>query len=85
LEKGHEFKDLDYPNKEKMIVKLKYAKGNFILWPHKDIILNTCSSPILSPLNRENEGTPTSETPLVFEDPHSHHSLQQQDILLNTA
>jgi hypothetical protein len=43
------------------IVKLKDAKGNFILWPRKDIIIKTHSSPIVSPLSREGEGTPTSQ------------------------
>jgi hypothetical protein len=35
---GHEFEDLDYPEEEE-IQKLKDAKGNFILWPCKDIII----------------------------------------------
>jgi hypothetical protein len=45
---GPEFEDLDYPNKKEGIEKLKDAKGNFILWPRKDIILKTHSSPIVS-------------------------------------
>jgi hypothetical protein len=45
----HEFEDLDYPDEEEGIEKLKDAKGNFILWPRKDIILKTSSSPIVSP------------------------------------
>jgi hypothetical protein len=39
IREGHEFEDLDYPYEEEEIEKLKDAKGNFILWPHKDIIL----------------------------------------------
>jgi hypothetical protein len=35
-----------------VIEKLKDAKGNFILWPRKDIILKTCSSSIISLQNR---------------------------------
>jgi hypothetical protein len=31
----HEFEDLDYPDKEEGIEKLKDAKGNFIIWPVK--------------------------------------------------
>jgi hypothetical protein len=39
IREGHEFEDLDYPDEEEGIEKLKDAKGNFILWPHNDIIL----------------------------------------------
>jgi hypothetical protein len=49
IREGHEFEDLDYPDEEEGIGKLKDAKGNFILYPHKDIIIKTCSSPIVSP------------------------------------
>jgi hypothetical protein len=49
IREGCEFEDLDYPDEEEVIEKLKDAKGNFILWPYKDIILKTCSSPIVSP------------------------------------
>jgi hypothetical protein len=59
IREGHEFEDLDYLDKEEGIEKLKVAKGNFILWPGKDIILKTRSSPIVSPQSREHEGTPT--------------------------
>jgi hypothetical protein len=31
IREGHEFEDLDYPNEEERIEKLKDAKGNFIL------------------------------------------------------
>jgi hypothetical protein len=48
IKEGREFEDLDYPNKEEAIKNMKYAKGNFILWPRKDIILKTRSSPIVS-------------------------------------
>jgi hypothetical protein len=46
---GHEFEDLYYPNQEEGIEKPKHAKENFILWPRKDIILKSHSSPIVSP------------------------------------
>jgi hypothetical protein len=49
IREGHEFEDLDYPDEEEGIEKPKDAKGNFILWPCKDIILKTRSSPIVSP------------------------------------
>jgi hypothetical protein len=58
---GHEFEDLDFPDEEEGIEKVKDAKGNFILWPRKDIILKTCSSPIVLPQSREDESTPTSQ------------------------
>jgi hypothetical protein len=61
IREGREFEDLDYPNEEEGIVKLKDAKGNFVLWPHKDIILKIGSSLIISPQNREDKGTPTSQ------------------------
>jgi hypothetical protein len=61
IREGYEFEDLDYPDKEEGIEKLKDAKGNFILWPHKNIIIKTRFSPIVSPLSREDEGTPTSQ------------------------
>jgi hypothetical protein len=48
IREGHEFKYLDYPNEEEGIEKLKDAKGNFILWPCKVIILKTHSSPFTS-------------------------------------
>jgi hypothetical protein len=61
IREGREFEDLDYLDKEEGIVKLKDTKGNFILWPHKDIIRKTRSSPIVSLRSREDEGTPTSQ------------------------
>jgi hypothetical protein len=64
ITKGHEFEDLDYLDEEEEIENLKDANGNFILWPHKDIILKTRSSPIVSPQNREDDGTPTSQNTL---------------------
>jgi hypothetical protein len=48
IREGHEFEDLYYPNEEEGIKKLKDAKGNFILWPRKDIILKIRSSLIVS-------------------------------------
>jgi hypothetical protein len=49
IREGHEFEDLDYLDEEEGIEKLKDAKGNFILWPRKDIIIKIRSSPIVSP------------------------------------
>jgi hypothetical protein len=48
IREGCEFENLDYTDEEEGIEKLKDAKGNFILWPHKDIITKTHSSPIVS-------------------------------------
>jgi hypothetical protein len=42
------------------IEKLDDAKGTFILWPHKYIIVKTSPSSIVSPWSTEVEGTPTS-------------------------
>jgi hypothetical protein len=61
IREGREFEDLDYPEEEEGIEKLKDAKGNFILCPCKDIILKIHSSPIVSPQSREDEGTPSSQ------------------------
>jgi hypothetical protein len=61
IREGHEFEDLDYPDEEEGIEELKDAKENFILWPRKDIILKTRSSPIVLPRNGEDEGTLTSQ------------------------
>jgi hypothetical protein len=46
IKEGHEFEDLDYRDEEG-IEKLKDAKGNLIMWPHKDIIIKTHFSPIV--------------------------------------
>jgi hypothetical protein len=51
----------------------------------KDIILKIHSSSIVSPQNKEDEGTPNSNIPLASEDRHVYHSLQQQDTLLSTT
>jgi hypothetical protein len=53
IREGHEFEDLDYPDEDEGIKKLVHAKGTFILWPHKDIIIKTRSSPIVSPWSTE--------------------------------
>jgi hypothetical protein len=66
IREGLEFEDLDYPDKEEEIEKLKDAKGNFILSPHKYIILKTRSSPIVSPQKREDDGTPSSRNTLPY-------------------
>jgi hypothetical protein len=68
IREGHEFKDPDYPDEEEGIEKLKDAKQNFIIWPHKDIILKAPSSLIVSPYNREVDGTPTSQNTLCTND-----------------
>jgi hypothetical protein len=60
IREGHEFEDLDYPDEAVGIEKLEDAKENFIVWPHKDIIIKIRSSPIVSPQSIEDEGTPTS-------------------------
>jgi hypothetical protein len=60
---GREFEDLDYPDEDEGIEKLIDAKGTSILWPRKDIIVKTCSSPIVSPQSTEAGGTPTSNMP----------------------
>jgi hypothetical protein len=49
IRESHQFKDLDYPNEDEGIEKLIDAKGTFILWSHKDIIVKTRSSPIVLP------------------------------------
>jgi hypothetical protein len=60
IREGHEFDDLDYPDEDEGIEKLVDAKGIFILWPHKDIIVKIRSSPIILPWSTEAGGTPTS-------------------------
>jgi hypothetical protein len=49
IREGCEFEDLDYPDEEEGIEMLKDAKGNSILWPRKDRIIKTRSSPIVLP------------------------------------
>jgi hypothetical protein len=49
IREGYEFEDFDYLDEEEGIKKLKDAKGNFIQWSHKDIILKTCYSLIVLP------------------------------------
>jgi hypothetical protein len=60
IREGHEFEDVDYPDEEEGIENLKDANGNFIIWPHKDIILKIYSSPIVLPQSREDNGSSTS-------------------------
>jgi hypothetical protein len=60
IREDHKFNDLDYPNEEEGIEKLVDAKGTFILWSRKDIIVKTRSSSIVSPRSTEAKGTPTS-------------------------
>jgi hypothetical protein len=75
IREGHKFEDLDNSNKEEGTEKTKDAKGNFILCACKDLILKMCSSLIVSPQSKEDEGAPTSKKIMPLEDPHSHHSL----------
>jgi hypothetical protein len=74
IRQGHEFENLDNPDKEGGIEKLDYAKGNFILWPRTNIIIKTRSSPIVSPQSKEDEGTLTSQNTIrittVFTPPY---------------
>jgi hypothetical protein len=63
MREGCEFEDLDYPDEDEGIEKLVDAKGTFILWHCKDIIVKTRSSPIVSPRSTEDGGTPTSNMP----------------------
>jgi hypothetical protein len=63
----HEFEDHDYHDEDEGIEKLVDAKGTFILWPRKDIIVKTCSSLIVSPRSTEAGGTPTSNMPKLVE------------------
>jgi hypothetical protein len=63
IREGREFKDLDYPDEDEGIEKLVDAKGTFILWPCKYIIVKTSSSLIVSPRSTESRGTPISNMP----------------------
>jgi hypothetical protein len=63
IREGCEFEDLDYPDEDEGIEKLIYSKGTFILWPRKDIIVKTRSSPIISPWSTEVGSTPTLNMP----------------------
>jgi hypothetical protein len=60
IREGREFNDIDYHEEDDGIEKLVDAKGTFILWPRKDIIVKTCSSPIVSPQSTKDGGTATS-------------------------
>jgi hypothetical protein len=44
IREGREFEDLGYPDQDEGIEKMVDAKGTFILWPRKDIIVKTRSS-----------------------------------------
>jgi hypothetical protein len=69
IREGCEFEDLDCPNEEERIEKLVEAKGTFILWPCKDIIVQTRSSSIVSAWSIEAGGTPTSHMSMPAHDP----------------
>jgi hypothetical protein len=71
IREGHEFEDLDYPYEDEGIEKLIDAKGTFILWPCKDIIVNTCLSLIVSPQNTEVGGAPTSNMSKPTQNSHT--------------
>jgi hypothetical protein len=81
IRESYEFEDLDYPDEDEGIEKLVDAKGTFILWLHKDIIVKTRSSLIISPRSTEAGGTTTSnmlkpaqnEHPLVTPPPAQNH------------
>jgi hypothetical protein len=73
IREGHEFKDLDYPNEEEGIEKLVNANWTFILWPRKDTIVKTRSSPIVLPRCTDTGGTPTSN--MLMSAQHSHTSM----------
>jgi hypothetical protein len=79
IRKGREFEDLDYPNEDEGIEKLVDAKGTFIHWPHKDIIIKTHSSPIVSPRSTEAGGTPTSNLTMPAQNPHTSVTPPAQD------
>ncbi len=70
IRESHQFKDLDYTNEDEGIEKLVDAKGTFILWPRKDIIVKTRSSPIVSPQSTEARGTPTSNMSKLAQSSH---------------
>jgi hypothetical protein len=70
IREGHEFEDLDYPDEDEGIEKLVDAKETFILWPRKDIIVKTCSSPNVSPWSIEAGGTPTSNMSKLAQNEH---------------
>jgi hypothetical protein len=78
IREGCEFNDLDYPNEEEGIEKLKDAKENFILWSCKDIILKTYSSLIVSPQRKEDEGTPTLNIPVCPQELPSNVSKEKE-------
>jgi hypothetical protein len=70
IREGHEFKEPDYPNEDEGIEKLIDAKGTFILWPRKDIIVKTRSSSIVLPQSIEVWCTPTSNMPKPTQSSH---------------
>jgi hypothetical protein len=70
IRESHEFEGPDYPDEDEGIEKLVDAKGTFILWPHKDIIVKTYLSPIVLPQSTEARGTPTSNMPKPTQSSH---------------
>jgi hypothetical protein len=78
IREGHEFEDLDYHNEEEGIEKLVDVKGTFILWPCKDIIVKTRSSPIILPWSMEVGDTPTSNMSKPAQNSHTSVTLKAQ-------
>jgi hypothetical protein len=60
IREGCEFEELDYLDEDEGIEKLVDAKWTFILWPRKDIIVKTHTSPIVLPWNTDAGDTTTS-------------------------
>jgi hypothetical protein len=87
IREGRELKYLNYLNEEERIEKLVDAKGTFILWPRKDIIVKTHLPPIVSPQSTEAGGTPTSNMSMHAQDPHraTPPQYQQPELLVNTS
>jgi hypothetical protein len=70
IREGREFENLDYLDEHEGIDKLVDAKGTFILWPRKDIIVKTYFSPIVLPWRIETASTPTSNMPKLAQISH---------------
>jgi hypothetical protein len=71
IREGHEYKDLDYPDEGEGIQKLVDAKGYFILWPRKDIIVKTHSSLIVLQWSIEVWDTRTSNMSKPAQNSHT--------------
>jgi hypothetical protein len=71
IREGREFEDLDYANEDDGIERLVDAKGTFILFPGKYIIVKTHSLPIVLPWSTKVGGTPTSNLPKPVQNSHT--------------